>query len=480
MVFTTDPQKSSIIGTNKKQKDSFIQKEKEPQIKDVFDVLNEFGYIDKSEENVLPFYNDKPLSLDTFFNTELKLMTAYSPIADDSQIETPDIVVETEILTTPPSTPDIKIYGRKGDSKNVLILLSNLISIVAEVTGITNKVNVIDLGISVKQQQFKTKEFRVFRTEDKPISYDSFSKTPRKILNPNFPDFVDSVEPNTIYYYYADAVDSKDAPSKPSKVLKLQVVEEQSHVFPLLEVYEFGEEKQTITEKMFRKNIKIVPTFLQSAVGPKAIVGEYITPFTKNGYNNKLFLTKAVNAQQSDPIPTHKIRVTSKKTRRRFDINTIFSFENVKSFNQVPEGAVLVLEEPLKNVGEPCSMTIDCAEKLFCKFEKFVGKCASVQEAAGVTEELFGKSKCDIGETLDKFLAGLSGVPGGFLIAAIVGGLFIKAAEKVNTEEQCNNIVPLIIKTLEEDIEFKDVAKESKDAIKESLQKKVIKGKFTS
>ncbi len=451
---------------------------------------NSQNFVTKENEINLPFYKNKPLNVSLKFVSNKKELISYSPIFNQ-KTESPDIELSTEIFNTPPSTPDIKIYSKKGESKDILIVLSNLISKKIEATGIENKVNVIDLGASIKQQQFTTKEFRVFRTEDKPTSYASFSKTPRKILDPNFPDFVDPIEPNTTYYYYADAVDSKDTPSLPSKVLKFQMVEEQSHIFPLLEVYDFGEDKELITEKIFKKNIKISPTFLQSAVGPKGAVGEYISQNFNNGYTNKLFDTSK-NILDTTLNPTHKIRVTSKKTRRRFDINTIFSYEYVKDFKSVPDDAILVLEEEKKigGLGSQCLNSSDCGSGLFCKdappagqtaIIKF-GKCSSVEEVKGFSEEIFGKTgKCDIGETLDSFLAGLSGAGGAsFLIAIIVGGLFTKAAEKVKTKQECDNIAPLIIKVLEEDPEFEKVPQDSKDAVKKSLEGKVIKGKFTS
>ena len=46
-------------------------------------------------------------------------------------------------------------------------------------------------------------------------------------------------------------------------------------------------------------------------------------------------------------MPSHKIRVTSKKTRRRFDINVIFNYLKAKEDEELPADAVLVLEEDL-------------------------------------------------------------------------------------------------------------------------------------
>ena len=302
-------------------------------------------------ENYFPKNSDAlnlPIYKNNFSNKSLnvkfkpKNMVVYSPITPISGVEEeiPDIEVNLTNVITKPSTPDIKIYSIKGVSKKAHIFLTNILSKKVEISQAIKKANskFIDLGANIEEFKFPTKEFRVFRTQEKPVSYEDFSKTPRKVLDPNYADFIDDIEPNTIYYYYADAINTKDEKSDPSKVLKFQIVEEQGHVFPLLEVYDFGEDKEIISEKLFKKIIKISPTFLQSAVGSKGIIGEYVEKDTNSVYKNTLFNNNSTN-------PTHKIRITSKKTRRRFDINVIFNYLKIDDNEKLPADAVLVLEE---------------------------------------------------------------------------------------------------------------------------------------
>lgn len=307
---------------------------------------NNSSVIEKEKEELLPFYKNETFQRLLNVNVDQKQMVAYSPLVEQI-FESPDLVVATQVKEILPSTPDIKIYSKKGESKEILVMLSNIIAKTTQITGLKENKNskIIDLGSDVVVTKFPTKEFRVYRTEEKPTSYETFSKTPRKIIDPNNSDFIDKIEPNIIYYYYAEAIDVRGVQSKPSKVIKFQMIEEQNHVFSLFEIYDFGEDKENLTEKIFRKKIKISPTFLQSTVGPKGIVGEYIKASNDSkGYTNKLF---GVLDNVTNVIPSHKIRVTSKKTRRRFDINTIFVFENINEFKSIPKNAVLVLEEDL-------------------------------------------------------------------------------------------------------------------------------------
>ena len=301
----------------------------------------------KAEDNKsLPYYKDQDdqdfqIIILSKIIKQSKLV-AYSPILSEN-LDSPDLTLNTNIFQIKPSSPDVNIYAKKGESKNVLILISNLVGVEEKVTGLLNaretEVKIIDLGFDLESLAFPVKEYRVYRTEEEPTSYASFPSEPRKIVDPRNPDFLDDIEPNTEYYYYAQAIDIKNTKSNPSKILKLEMVQEQDHIFALLETYTLGNKKEQVTEKMFKKTLSVSPTFLQSAVKDN-IVGGYIdTKF-------KLF---ANSARILDPIikPTHKLRVTSKKTRRRFDINVIYSYKEITDFEELPPGAELVLEEPL-------------------------------------------------------------------------------------------------------------------------------------
>jgi len=328
------------------QKEFIINSDKEDILNILFPSDDPPNWAKAEDNKSLPYYKDQDdqdfqIIILSKIIKQSKLV-AYSPILSEN-LDSPDLTINTETLQIKPSSPDVNIYAKKGESKNVLILISNLVGVEEKVTGLLDaretEVKIIDLGFDLESLAFPVKEYRVYRTEEEPTSYASFPSEPRKIVDPRNPDFLDDIEPNTEYYYYAQAIDIKNTKSNPSKILKLEMVQEQDHIFALLETYTLGNKKEQVTEKMFKKTLSVSPTFLQSAVKDN-IVGGYIdTKF-------KLF---ANSARILDPIikPTHKLRVTSKKTRRRFDINVIYSYKEITDFEELPPGAELVLEEPL-------------------------------------------------------------------------------------------------------------------------------------
>ena len=340
-------------GYEVKQKDFF--RSAKVSIKKVFEPLlvTEEVIADSEDEKIIPAYKTKDFKVEIPFTVNERPLVAYSPLSSITDLESPDIELNTKILLIKPSKPEISIFSKKGESRNVLIMMTNILGVRQDIAGLAeqqeSKLKIIDLGFEVQEIKILTKEFRLYRTSEKPKSYDSFPKEPHKILPVENPDFLDDIEPNVVYYYYAEGISLQGSKSDPSRVLKMQMIQEQDHVFMLLELYDFGEDKEIVKEKLFRKDLKISPTLLQSSV-KDMVVGGFIKSEEKNGFSNKLFGDSPTilrgTATGSGPAqsPTHKVRVTSKKTRRRLDLNVIFSFEEVKQFEQLPESAELVLE----------------------------------------------------------------------------------------------------------------------------------------
>ena len=111
--------------------------------------------------------------------------------------------------------------------------------------------------------------------------------------------------------------------------------------------------KKRDNEKLFRKKLNKSQTFFQAALKPPLFIpGLYVEEDQKTpDYSERLFqdskkVFKKYADQDEDPgyLASHKIRITSKKSRRRFDINLIFSYIEMEREAGIPEDAELVFE----------------------------------------------------------------------------------------------------------------------------------------
>ena len=237
--------------------------------------LDELATSDDNE--ILPFYKSGLNNVDITIGFGKYDIVVHTPTVTPDKLDSPDLELASDITKVKPLPPDIQIYTQEGVTNKAMVLLSAITGKDVQFAGLAggDKSNVILLGNFNDMLTIPVKEYRVYRTKEKPDSYESFSKKPHEILDPKYPDFVDDVLPNIEYYYYATAIGTDGAESDPTRVVKMVIVNEHSHVFTLLETYEFGQDKKPETERLFKKRLNVSPTFLQSALKPSIFVPGY-------------------------------------------------------------------------------------------------------------------------------------------------------------------------------------------------------------
>jgi hypothetical protein len=133
-------------------------------------------------------------------------------------------------------------------------------------------------------------------------------------------------------------------------------------------------------------------------------------------------------------------------------------------------------EEIFGALGSACFDINDCNTGLYCKGSNvslgIQGKCTSLktlqqEEPTGLLSETTGK--CDVNNTIQKLAALFAGMPNSALVVLVIGAFIKKAAEKAETKDQCDNLVPLLLDVVPED---------TKAVISESLKDKNISGIF--
>ncbi len=166
--------------------------------------------------------------------------------------------------------------------------------------------------------------FEIYRTDVAPKSYEDFRTGLYAIIGAvdvASASMKSKVETNRKYYYTFRAIDQHDNRSNPSPVYQVEIVENNGMMFFLSSVYQFPtmEDKTTHT-RTFQRFLKINPNMIQSLVNVEETFPD-AEPDVASAYSapdDRVILGKA---EQDVWEKNFKIRVTSKHTGRKFDIN---------------------------------------------------------------------------------------------------------------------------------------------------------------
>ena len=166
--------------------------------------------------------------------------------------------------------------------------------------------------------------FEIYRTDVAPKSYEDFRTNLYAILGDKdaaAASMKSKVETNKKYYYTFRAIDQHDNRSNPSPVYQVEIVENNGMMFFLSSVYEFPTiEDKTMNTRTFRRFLKINPNMIQSLVNVEdtSIESDMIIASAFDIPDSIVTLGKAEHDVWEKNF---KLRVTSKHTGRKFDIN---------------------------------------------------------------------------------------------------------------------------------------------------------------
>jgi len=167
--------------------------------------------------------------------------------------------------------------------------------------------------------------FEIYRTDVAPKSYEDFRTNLYAIVGAvdvASASMKSKVQTNKKYYYTFRAIDQHDNRSNPSPVYQVEIVEDSGMMFFLSSVYQFPtiEDKTTHT-RTFQRFLKINPNMIQSLVNMEETfpLNHWWNPVDESAYDvSEVILGKA---EQDVWTKNFKLRVTSKHTGRKFDIN---------------------------------------------------------------------------------------------------------------------------------------------------------------
>ena len=292
----------------------------------------DLNYQDQERKNLnlMP----KPLLVRAPFYNTLSLL---------NDAENPEDQERVTLIDNPPLPPEISFNQYKDVANKVLISLNvnygeqKLTPIKVfeedEATILKYRQNQKELNI-YPRVLYQTDDFKgtykVYRTTIKPKDWSAFIDADvTEIDNVQSSAFEDMIFPNVDYYYFARFVDIHGNLSNPTSVFHLRMVQDGGFPpFMILKPYNFSEAQNPLVyDKGFKKFLKI---------GLKDEVRSF---YNASDVNKIDFGYKKVDSNVTMPeLKKYKIRITSKKTGKKIDINLDFRKKISSQYVNVPGG----------------------------------------------------------------------------------------------------------------------------------------------
>jgi hypothetical protein len=188
----------------------------------------------------------------------------------------------------------------------------------------------LEISKMMEQSVSRASTIEVYRTEIKPTSYQGFAGTLRKTISLRQSNgdivtdhlFVERVRENTKYYYVFRALNQNRVAGEFSPIFEAELINDGGYVYGKFE--QFSEEEVAIPKPKepllsIKKLINILPNIQHLQLDTSNV------NFSESSVNQKELISLTSGVE--DPIwtKTFKVRLTSKKTGRKVDLNIHFN-----------------------------------------------------------------------------------------------------------------------------------------------------------
>ena len=253
-----------------------------------------------------------------------------------------------EVVDLPPQFPDVDIIPLKGESKRIKILLNESVTRNSYLPiSIEEEDNVKFEEIRIGQGRLPGEalvfgsddsivSFQIYRTNIAPTTYKDFAGQRKYTLQTVTPSgrsvttasTLDSIEPNVIYYYCFRTIDKNGFISVPSPILKVQMVDDNGRVYPIIAPYDLPSSETRTAEKSFRRYLEI-----DTSLDSKKITGVDAAAESAGSPLDPPDPEIRLDGTVWAPNVTFKVRVVSKDTGRKIDLNLNFNVEGISNPN---------------------------------------------------------------------------------------------------------------------------------------------------
>ena len=252
----------------------------------------------------------------------------------------------------PPVAPDVTIVPYSGVSNRLLLLMnsstgefttspviikpSDAEQIARQYTAQTNiPITPEDAAAQVADGTLKLEyrnddpisRYEVFRTTTRPTSYASFNTnlSPHKTVTgkvrldkeSSSAHLIDNIRPNTKYYYCFRALDVHNNFSNPTHVYEVEIVDNQGQIYMILNTFMFTTEVENKAFKSGRRYVYIEPSLRNVIYDGTIAAGVMETDIPGSG--TPILGPSTDNCWEK----TFKVRLTSKKTGKKVDLNIL-------------------------------------------------------------------------------------------------------------------------------------------------------------
>ena len=287
-----------------------------------------------NEYNYKDFYSESGNPLQEQFDIgNGEYVVQYSNRSSIKLLELPYFIVTGRILEQPTSSPEaafqtFKLLDNKIKIKlNKVNLSEGLKPISVENEDSLYFKDLLESQDNLEQEEYfpnfdlEPKKIQIYKTTSKPNFYFDFSG---KLYNTIEKDvkselsFNDTLVPNVKYYYMFRYLNNHDYPSNPSKAYEVELKSEDKINY--LEVKEISLTKgiNSVSEKTFKNLLQVTPSIKQTILSDSL---EQVQEYYDS--NNLDRITLGI-AQKAVWDKKFKLRITSKKTGKKIDINFDF------------------------------------------------------------------------------------------------------------------------------------------------------------
>ena len=268
--------------------------------------------------------------------------------------EVPYFSKTVRVTDDPPAPPELTFIPYKGVDNKVLINVNNSFGeYTADAISFNDEQRVQyeeksrDQNLIAPLVRFAgddtAENFILYRTRIRPRNYLSFAdselvtlSTSIRGLQGDASSYVDSILPNVKYYYTARTVDVHGNLSNPTSVFEVEMVSEGDIIYPIIRDIEFIESDPRRATRPLKKFLQVKPAYIQTIHGGVLTGGE----------GEEQVLTPLQDFDSADEIAngvgsltlgapgeglwnrSFKLRMTSKQTGRKIDLNMTFRLLN--------------------------------------------------------------------------------------------------------------------------------------------------------